>query len=101
MHDPIGSFERIREFYISYLDTAFRIADPSVADERRRLLRSPGTLCTDPLIEPIPRYESADTHIHEWVSDPNVLQAFNEAQRDTFVALVPAGLFPWRGDPAG
>ena len=28
MHDPIGTFSRIRELYLSYLDTAFRIEDP-------------------------------------------------------------------------
>ena len=54
MQDPVGAFERIRELYISYLDTAFRIGDESVAEERRLLLRRPGELCTEPLIEPIP-----------------------------------------------
>ena len=42
MQDPIGAFERIRAFYVSYLDTAFRIGDESVAEERRLLLRRPG-----------------------------------------------------------
>lgn len=96
MQDPIGSFERIREFYISYLDTAFRIADTSVADERRRLLREPGTLCTDPLVEPIPRYEPWDDHIHDWVDNDlrQVLPAFTVEQRAAFVNVVLAGLFP-------
>ena len=53
MQDPIGSFQRIRDLYISYLNTAFRIEDPSVAAEREDLLTTPGTLCTDPLIEPV------------------------------------------------
>ena len=90
------SFERIREFYISYLDTAFRIADASVADERRRLLREPGTLCTDPLVEPIPRYEPWDDHIHDWVDNDlrQVLPAFTLEQRAAFVNVVLAGLFP-------
>ncbi len=96
MQDPIGSFERIREFYISYLDTAFRIADRSLADERRRLLRAPGTLCTDPLVEPIPRYEQWDDYIHEWVDQDNqeILLGFSREQRAAFVDLVLAGLFP-------
>jgi DEAD/DEAH box helicase domain-containing protein len=96
MQDPIGSFERIRELYISYLDTAFRIADTSLADERRKLLRSAGTLCTDPLVEPIPRYEPWDTHIHDWVENDQtgVLPGFSRDQRAAFVALVLAGLFP-------
>ena len=54
MHDPIGAFTRIRELYLSYLDTAFRIEDPDVSEERQKLLRSTGSLCTDPLLEPQP-----------------------------------------------
>ena len=27
MIDPIGSFEKIRDFYIAYLDTEFRVID--------------------------------------------------------------------------
>lgn len=96
MHDPIGTFERIREFYISYLDTAFRIADSSVADERRRLLRQPGSLCTEPLIEPIPRYEPWDDYIHDWRTEDirQVLPGFSAAQREAFADIVLAGLFP-------
>src|SRR5437762_1877131 len=99
MQDPIGSFFRIRELYLSYLDTAFRIADPSVAEERRRLLRAPGTLCTEPLVEPIPRYESDELEFHELLSatgslDP--LPGFSPEQRLAFIDLVLAGLFPSR-----
>jgi DEAD/DEAH box helicase domain-containing protein len=96
MQDPIGSFERIREFYISYLDTAFRIADSSVASERRQLLREPGTLCTDPLIEPIPRYEGWEDYIHDWRQEDlhNVLPGFTLQQRAAFIDLALAGLFP-------
>ncbi len=50
MLDPIGGYERIRDFYISYLDTAFRIRHEELADTRRDLLRRPGTLTTVPLL---------------------------------------------------
>src|SRR6266849_4167717 len=95
MQDPLGNFDRIREFYISYLDTAFRIRDTSVADERRNLLRQSGTLCTDPLIEAIPRYETYDSHFHELLSNDvhNVLPNFSRDQRRALVELVLAGLF--------
>ena len=53
MLDPIGCFQRIRDQYIAYLETAFSIADPEVSAERRRLLETLGQLCTEPLIEPI------------------------------------------------
>ncbi len=100
MQDPIGSFLRIRELYMSYLDTAFRIGDESVAAERRRLLRSPGSLCTEPLVEPLPRYETYKAEFHDLVhthddeSDP--LYDLGPDERKAFVELVLAGLFPSR-----
>jgi DEAD/DEAH box helicase domain-containing protein len=98
MQDPLGNFDRIREFYISYLDTAFRIRDTSVADERRALLRQSGTLCTDPLVEAIPRYETYDLHFHELLSTDvdGILRGFSESSRIALVELVLAGLFPSR-----
>ena len=60
MIDPIGSLERIREFWLSYLDTAFRISDPDLAEARRRLLRSPGALTTELFLEPVARYREAE-----------------------------------------
>lgn len=101
MQDPIGSFLRIRELYMSYLDTAFRIRDESVAAERRRLLRSPGSLCTEPLVEPLPRYETHESEFHDFLdtgSDPesDPLYGFDYSERRAFVELVLAGLFPSR-----
>ncbi|RKG84527.1 hypothetical protein [Corallococcus terminator] len=96
MQDPIGNFERIRELYISYLDTAFRIGDESVAEERRRLLRQPGTFCTEPLIEAIPRYEPAELSfdaLYQDTSPEGPLAGFTEPARRAFVDLALAGLF--------
>ena len=99
MQDPIGNFKRIRELYISYLDTAFRIGDADVADERRELLRTSGTLCTEPLVEPIPRYEwdrTADGYrtFDDIYRAEEILGDFSETERHAFVELVLAGLFP-------
>ena len=99
MQDPIGAFERIRALYISYLDTAFRIGDESVAEERRLLLRKPGTLCTPPLVEPIPRYEPSDIGFDVMLDEggPNdVLAGLDDHARRAFVDLALAGLFPSR-----
>src|SRR5262249_27619373 len=95
MFDPIGSFYRIRELYLSYLDTAFRIADADVAERRRLLLTTPGTLCTEPLIEPIPRYRSGDLRVEDLVSRAHgreVLEDFDEKERKAFAQLAVAGL---------
>src|SRR5829696_7379497 len=98
MQDPIGSFLRIRELYMSYLDTAFRIRDQSVAAERGRLLRTPGSMCTEPLIEPLPRYEPYHAELYELLdmegTEEDPLQGFDYYERKAFVDLVLAGLFP-------
>ena len=39
MKDPFSTFESVRNFYITYLETAFRIADPEIQRLRRQLLR--------------------------------------------------------------
>jgi len=94
MQDPIGGFERIRDLYITYTETAFRIRDPGVTKERRKLLESPGTLCTEPLLEPIPRYES-DYKIESLVNDSQEdrrLPGFSQQERLVFVDLALSGL---------
>ena len=69
MHDPIGAFTRIRELYLSYLDTAFRIEDPAIAEERQQLLRSVGELCTEPLLEPQPEWARDERHFADLLHD--------------------------------
>lgn len=96
MFDPIGGFQRIRDLYITYLETAFRIRDPRISADRRTLLETPGSLCTVPFVEPIPRYESCS-----WVLDElrngedqdNRLPALSPKERAVFVDLVLSGLF--------
>ena len=53
MIDPIGSFEKIRDFYIAYLDTEFRVIDEELMEKRRNIFRQPGMLATEPYFEPI------------------------------------------------
>lgn len=94
MIDPIGSFLRIREFYLTYLETAFRIGDEGVSRERRTLLTTPGTLCTDPLLEPIPRYKLVDWKLNDLAAQaPNPLAHFPEESRSGFARLASCGLF--------
>ena len=93
MQDPVGGFERIRDLYITYLETAFRTRDEGVTRERRHLLEQPGTLCTWPLVEPIPRYETAfplEELVHDEEGD--WLPGFDTSERRAFVELALAGL---------
>lgn len=105
MQDPIGAFLRIRELYLSYIDTAFRIGDESVAEERMKLLRAPGSLCTEPLIEPLPRYKPAEIGFEELLAvmepENDPLNGMDGPARKAFVELVLAGLFPSKLAEAG
>lgn len=96
MLDPLGGFERIREVYISYLDTAFRVRRPLLAERRRALLRSSGTLATEPFIEPVPRYTAADHALSDFVdmAGANPLGDFSREGRRAFAELAVSGLFP-------
>jgi hypothetical protein len=46
MLDPIGGFERIKDFFISYVETSFRISSEETAGRSRALLESDGALAT-------------------------------------------------------
>ena len=95
MHDPIGAFSRIRELYLSYLDTAFRIEDPHLAEERRNLLRKPGHLCTDPLLEPQPHWALDGRRFDDLLKEEgedSVLRDLPPRARQVFIDLIGCGL---------
>ena len=96
MLDPLGGFERIREFYISYLDTAFRVRRGSLAERRRELLRTFGTLTTSPFIEPVPRYEAGEFLLEDLIDLDvgNPLGDLSKTGRRAFAELALSGLFP-------
>jgi DEAD/DEAH box helicase domain-containing protein len=96
MIDPIGAFNRIRDFYITYLETAFYIRDATVSRERRELLEAPGSLCTEPVVEPITRYRSAAFKLHDLVHQGNTddrVPGLGPREREAFVYLALSGLF--------
>jgi ATP-dependent helicase YprA (DUF1998 family) len=95
MHDPIGAFTRIRELYLSYLDTAFRIEDQGVAEERQKLLRSAGSLCTEPLLEPQPEWGKDERGFQDLLNeqgDQAVLAPLSPQSRELFLKLIGCGL---------
>ncbi|MFC6790735.1 DEAD/DEAH box helicase [Methylobacterium komagatae] len=102
MIDPIGSFERLRDFFLTYLDTAYRIRQRGLSDARRALMSSPGALATEPLLEPVPRYRACDYRIERLMDDwdGNPIGHMSGKARAAFVELVLSGLFPGR-DVAG
>lgn len=94
MYDPIGGFNRIREQYLGYLETAFRISDPVVSAARRELLERDGQLCTEPYIEPIPRYRAVDWPLSELREHgESELPDLDGQALGILQRLIPAGLF--------
>lgn len=93
MLDPIGSFERMRDYFVSYLDTAFKIRRHDVAGARRTLLATAGRMCAEPFIEPVLRYRSADCRLEALIDEPGALADFSRDGRLAFVELVASGLF--------
>lgn len=95
MHDPIGAFTRIRELYLSYLDTAFRIEDTTIARERLELLRSAGGLCTEPLLEAQPEWAKDPRRFEDLLEETGreaVLAPLRERTRRLFLQLIGCGL---------
>ncbi|MCY4332745.1 MAG: DEAD/DEAH box helicase [Cyanobacteria bacterium MAG CAR1_bin_15] len=95
MHDPIGAFSRIRAFYLSYLDTASRLEPAEIRAERRSLLMETGTLCTSPLLEPLPSWETDGRSFEDLVTEEGedaVLAGLSLKARRAFVDLIGCGL---------
>src|SRR5260370_34375259 len=60
MSNPIALFEDLRQMYLRYLDSPFALRYPDLVAERRALLNVGGRLFRQPLIEPIPAYQSSN-----------------------------------------
>ncbi|MBI4473474.1 MAG: DEAD/DEAH box helicase [Acidobacteria bacterium] len=59
MDAPFQVFDEIRLAYLRYLDSPFRLRYDALLEERRQLLDQDRQLYREPLIEPIPPYESS------------------------------------------
>jgi DEAD/DEAH box helicase domain-containing protein len=104
MHDPVGSFLRIRDLYITYLETAFRIADVGLTQERRHLLEETGTLSAPLLVEPSPRYQSSGFRVEELahaLPSDDRLPGFDPQERQAFARLCLSGLLDVDSPPSG
>lgn len=99
MLDPIGGFDRIRDFFISYVETSFRIADKTVAAERRRLLETTNVFATTSFVEPVLRYKTHATTIDKMVgATDGPIAALPLKAQVAFAELALSGLF--EGEPA-
>lgn len=94
MLDPIGGFDRIQDFFTSYVETSFRISDQAVAAARRELLERPDIFATLPFVEPVPRYRSSEHRLEDLVEmTDGPLEPLCRDGRIAFVELALSGLF--------
>ena len=101
MNDPISTFYSIRDFYITYIETAFRIGIPAIQKKRRELLESTNALCTEPLLEPLPSYLDCGLKINDLLETENAqkwLPGFTKPEVESFIALCLGGLLPHAED---
>ena len=97
LDNPISTFTSVRDFYISYLETAFRIDHPEIQSIRRTLLEQAGTLSTEPYLEPMQKYLDCGVSVSDLKDEAEGtkwLPGFSQTQRDAFVSLCLAGLLP-------
>jgi hypothetical protein len=93
MLDPVGSFRRIRDFVVSYIEKSLRTADPATEAARRRLLLTQEALVTDPLSGPVLGGESPPRSLEQLLRDEEILGPVSQDGRVALVELVLSGLF--------
>ena len=86
MDDPFRTFDELRNAYLRYLDSPFRLRYGALMDERRKLLDQDRQLYRRPLFEPIVPYESSGLSIHDACTRLGVAAEAGE--------FISRGLFP-------
>ena len=87
MNDPFRTFNDLREAYLRYLDSPFRLRYPALMEERRRLLDQDRQLYREPLFEPIVPYETSKSTIHAACAEVG-------STADVADYIATSGLFP-------
>ena len=78
MENPFQIFDSIREAYLRYLDSPFRLRYEALLNERRALLDRDGQLYREPLYEPMSPYESSGMTAIEAASELGASPASGE-----------------------
>ena len=89
MNNPIQVFEKIRDNFILYLETAFGTRYPDFEEERNALMKRDKVYARSPWVEPLPTYKPSDFTIDSITNIPNL----NDAELAIFKSIVSAGLF--------
>jgi len=90
MDDPFRVFDEVRLAYRRYLDSPFRLRYDALLDERAQMLFQDRQLYREPLIEPIPPYESSNLTVGQACTRLGVPpEAADFITRGLFRASVP------------
>ncbi|ANE51510.1 DEAD/DEAH box helicase [Flavisolibacter tropicus] len=91
MFDPIGNFEKIKDGYVSYIETAFGTRFDELNQKRKELLEKDGVLYRQPWAEPMLDYKRSGRTIKSLqTSDCPTL---SQEDLDLFKGFVSAGMF--------
>ena len=93
MSNPIVLFDQLREMYLRYLDSPFDLRYPNLVAERRDLLNVDGRLFRQPLIEPIPAYQSSNRTFQQ-IAQARLGNSWNPAEIANLADFVSLELFP-------
>jgi Lhr-like helicase len=84
-NDPYKIFEKLRQTYLRYYETAFDLRDDALARERRAVLHQERIIHREPYVEVIPRFQTAKT----------IAEAVEELDLTTDICdFLTTGLFP-------
>jgi ATP-dependent helicase YprA (DUF1998 family) len=89
MNNPIKVFEKIRDNFILYLETAFGTRYTDFEAERHELMKRDKVFARAPWVEPLPTYKASDFTIEGITNIPNL----NNSELAIFKRIVSAGLF--------
>lgn len=95
--NPIASFDRIQEHFITYIKSQFGTRYDSIEKDRESLLHSDRVLSREPWIEILPSYESVKDNNGQPMNiatlDSNYFPGMNTNQISVFKKIMEAGLF--------
>ncbi len=89
MNNPIQVFEKIRDNFILYLETAFGTRYADFENERKELMKRDKVFSRAPWVEPLPTYKPSEYSID---SIP-AISGLNGEELAIFKRIVKAGLF--------
>lgn len=93
MTGPIVLFDNLRDMYLRYLDSPFDLRYPDLVAERRALLNVDGRIFRQPLIEPVPSYESSNQAIGA-IAHALLGNSWSPADISDFADFAALELFP-------